>query len=103
MMMNNDNIHCFCVGRYEIIYFSWFIGGIVTWRKTKTNVLILQELLYNCFFSLFQIREGVVKGNADSRFTNQLKVIHTEKIKLYLISRYVFLKNKSLLELFKIL
>lgn len=53
MMNNNDDINWFCVGGYELMSLSWFIGGIITWRKTKTNVLILQELLYNCFFLSF--------------------------------------------------
>lgn len=83
-MNNNDDIYCFCVGRYDLMSLSWFIGGFITWRKTKTNVPIMQELLYNWFFSLsFKPEKELQRGNADSRLTNQFKVIHTENVKSY--------------------
>lgn len=83
---------------------SWFIDGIITWRKSKTKIFLFYvsfKLIGFGFFVSFKLEKELQKDHTGCRFTMQFKVIHTEKVKSYPFFKSVF--ETSILDLIKIL
>lgn len=58
---------------------SWFIGGIISWRKWKIFPFY-RSFSSIVFFPLsFKLQKELWEYNTESRFTIQFKVINTKK------------------------